>query len=143
MTATTSESLSSSDTRRAVLDYVLAGLICLAATGYWLWDTWIDAPQASVTVTAALPNTLSDNDEGYRLYSASDYVGAEARFRNAIRANPNEALGYCNLGAALIAEQKFDEAIAVLERAIALNPSLALARNNLAWALQEKEKHGK
>jgi tetratricopeptide (TPR) repeat protein len=43
----------------------------------------------------------------------------------------------------LIAERRFDEAITTLQKALALDPALALARNNLSWALQEKAKHGK
>jgi Flp pilus assembly protein TadD len=133
-----------SDRRRSRLDFVLAGCICLAAVLYGFWDN-SPGPQTPVTVSAStsLPNQLSDNDEGYRLFSASDYVGAEAKFRSAIHARPNDAVGYSNLGAALIAQRRFDEAVAALRKAIELDPSLTLARNNLAWALVEKAKHGK
>lgn len=36
---------------------------------------------------------------------------------------------------------KWGEALPVLEKAVALNPSLEIARNNLAWARSEKAKH--
>ena len=141
--ATASDSRSGD--RRVLLDLVLAGLICLAAAGYWLWDTHSGTHPPKPVTAAELPQITQDplNDDGYRLFSASDYVGAEALFRKAIAANPKQALGYNNLGAALIAQRRFDEAVMALQKAIALDPSLALARNNLNWALEEKAKHGK
>jgi len=136
--------------RRVIGDLVVAGCICLAALCYWFWDTRTTAgansssPPSPVTVTESRPVTTSSfNDEGYRLFSASDYAGAESQFRKAVRANPTAAIGFCNLGAALIAQRKYDDAIAALQMASALDPSLALARNNLNWALQEKAKNGK
>jgi tetratricopeptide (TPR) repeat protein len=149
---TSSASPSGSVDRRNVLDLVLAGLICLAAACYWLWDTQSDAalhrPSQSpepATIAASQPftNNHSANDDGYRLFLASDYVGAETLFRKAIREDPRGALGFSNLGAALIAQHRFDEAVVALQNAIALDPSLTLARNNLNWALEEKAKHGK
>src|SRR3954447_8533918 len=139
-----------SENRRVIGDLVLAGCICLAALCYWFWDTRTTAganspPPSPVTVTESRPVVTTNpfNDEGYRLFSASDYAGAEAQFRKAIVANPKAAIGFCNLGATLIAQRRYDEAIAVLQKASALDPSLALARNNLNWALQEKAKNGK
>jgi hypothetical protein len=38
---------------------------------------------------------------------------------------------------------KWQDAIPVLEKAVALNPRLQIARNNLAWALSERAKHEK
>jgi len=134
--------------RRVILDLVLAACICLAAVGYWLWDTkTIPAPppKPAATLTTEPQRAPRDpyNDEGYRLFSAADYVGAEAQFRKAISANPKAAIGYCNLGAALIAQRKYDDAIAALRTASTLDPSLALAQNNLNWALEEKAKSGR
>jgi hypothetical protein len=40
----------------------------------------------------------------------------------------------------LTSQGKYDEAIATLHRAIALDPSLKLAQNNLAWAIEEGKK---
>jgi tetratricopeptide (TPR) repeat protein len=132
--------------RITVRDLTIAGCICLAALGYWVWDGKPAAaaqpsPAAQVAVNSPLAERLTN--EGNRLYAASNYAAAEALFRAAIAAKPGAALGYCNLGAALIAERRFDEAIASLEKAIALDPALELARNNLNWAVQEKAKRGK
>jgi len=131
--------------KRTIVDWILAACICLAAVFYWAWDhkpANLPQPQAQPAAVTESQRALGDrlNNEGSRLYSASDFTGAEEQFRNAIAANPAGALGYCNLGAALIAEHRYDEAMAELRKAIALNPSLTLARNNLNWAVQEKAK---
>src|SRR5258708_4619777 len=128
--------------RRVIADHVLAGLICLAAVAYWGWDQSSN-PVPSVTQPLRAPSvadaheiaTNQFNDAGFRLYSASDFAGAEAQFRSAIRTNPKGAVGFSNLGAALIAQRRFDEAIPALQAAIVLDPSLQLARNNLKWAV--------
>ena len=128
-------------------DVLVAVCICAAAVLYWTWDNRtspIPAP-APPPVIAPAQRALSDelNNDGSRLYAAANYSEAEARFRKAISANPQSALGYSNLGAVLIPQRRYDDAIAALEKAIALDPSLALARNNLAWAQQEKAKRSK
>lgn len=133
---------SRTEDRRVVLDLTLAGLICFAAVCYWFWDNNNAPPNAAVAPQSTADNR-SSNDAGYRLFLASDFMGAELQFRKAIGENPTGALGFCNLGAALIGQQRFDEAIVALKTALALDPSLALARNNLNWALQEKAKHAK
>jgi len=119
---------------RAIFDFVLAGCICLAAAGYWAWDA------RSTPQPLSRANRDTSSDDGYKLFSASDYTGAEAQFRRAVQANPRSAVAHCNLGASLIALRRYDEAIAALQTASALDPSLALARNNLNWALEEKAK---
>ena len=141
--ASVSSATETSEDRRAILDLVLAGCICLAAVCYWFWDA--TPAVAPVPPVAESQQAARDpfNDAGYRLFSAADYAGAEGQFRKAIRANPKAALGYCNLGAALIAQRRYEEAIAALRTASALDPSLALARNNLNWALEEKGKSRK
>lgn len=136
---------SASPYRRRALDLVLAGFICLAAACYWAWDGknnfW--PGDAQPLKAPAQVSKAHFNDDGFRLFSASDYIGAEAQFRKAISANPREAVGFCNLGAALIAQRRFDEAIVALHTAIALDPAFKLARNNLNWALEEKAKSWK
>ena len=142
---------SASRSERVGLDLVLAGFICLAAAGYWGWDSKVSSgpgdtqpSRASAPITEAHDiATKQFNDAGFRLFSASDFAGAETQFRNAIRMNPRGAVEFCNLGAALIAQRKFEEAIPALQLAIVLDPSLQLARNNLNWALEEKTKSRK
>ena len=133
-----------SERRRLVLDLVLAGIICAAAVLYWTWDTTRDSsPQdTSDSSSTQTPAERQYNAEGYRLFQAADYVGAEGQFRKSIAANPESAVAYTNLGAALISQQRYDKAIAALQKAISLDPAYALARNNLSWAYEEKEKSG-
>jgi tetratricopeptide (TPR) repeat protein len=136
--------------RRALTDTVVAACICMAAIAYWTWDrssteTAAPVPMAAVQPVTPQPvassqssNTL--NDQGAALYNAKNYPAAEALFRKAIAVDPNQALGYCNLGAVLTSQGKYEEAIAALHRAITLDPSLKLAQNNLAWAIGERNK---
>jgi tetratricopeptide (TPR) repeat protein len=141
---------------RSRLDFILAGCICVAAVCYWLGDSSnrgpgaTPPPKASAMEFSSLPSSQpmekdraspdDFNNTGFQLYSSSNYMGAEAEFRKAIRANPKGAVGFCNLGAALIAQRRFDEAIIALQTAISLNPSLTLAQNNFNWAHEEKAK---
>ncbi len=57
--------------------------------------------------------------------------------REAIQVNPDFAPAHSNLGAALKALQRLDEAVASYERAIALAPDTAEAHSNLGNALRE------
>ena len=52
----------------------------------------------------------------------------------AIRIRPDFVEAYSNLGAAYGALARWDEEIAACEKALALNPTYILAKNNLAYA---------
>ena len=130
------------DRRRALTDIVVAACICMAAIAYWTWDrssTEVAAPVPPQPV-ATSQSSNNWNEQGAALYNAKNYPAAEALFRKAIAAAPNQALGYCNLGAVLTSQGKYDEAIGALHHAMALDPLLQLAQNNLAWALEERGK---
>ncbi len=92
--------------------------------------------------SAATPGnarTAADRlNAGLSLYASSNFAAAEAEFRKAIELDPGSALAYNDLGATLNNLQRWDEAIAALGKAVALNPALDLARNNLAWAVSQK-----
>jgi tetratricopeptide (TPR) repeat protein len=72
-----------------------------------------------------------------------DYRAAEAAFRQAIRLMPDLAGAHYNLGNALNAQGKLDEAIAEFRTAIKLKlkPDLAHAHVNLGYALQAQGKY--
>ncbi len=136
----------SEDEKRTRIDFALAICICLVAAIFWFWDSKpgpndIAAQPVSRPASPQLTLAAALNNQGSQLYRAGDYAGAEAIFRKAVAADPQDALSYCNLGAALIPQQRYDEAIAALQRSIALDPSSTLTRNNLKWALDEKTKH--
>lgn len=61
-----------------------------------------------------------------------DLEGATASFREAIRLNPQAAIAYDYLSAALGEMGALDEAIAYGERAVEIDPSLAIVHSNLA-----------
>jgi tetratricopeptide (TPR) repeat protein len=54
--------------------------------------------------------------------------------------NPRSAVVYNNFGVAYLLLKRYDEGIAACRKAIELDPSFQLAKNNLNWGLAEKEK---
>jgi superkiller protein 3 len=96
------------------------------------------AAAAQTTANATSPAFEQLTNEGLTLYNNKDYGRAEAAFRKAIEASPDNAVAYNNLGSALNDQKKFDEAIIVLSKAVELDPTLAIARNNLAYARSQK-----
>ena len=80
---------------------------------------------------------------GLENYERRDFRKAEWAFRKCIELEPERALAYNNLGSALNAQGRWDEAIPVLEHALSLDPRLAIARNNLAWARRERGSPGR
>ena len=61
-------------------------------------------------------------------------------YNRAIELDPGLAQPHSNLGAALLAQRKLDEAAEEERRAIKLDAGLALAHNNLAIILQDQGK---
>ena len=56
----------------------------------------------------------------------------------ALSLKPQYAEAYNNIGAAYAALRLWDQAILADQMAVHLDPSLQLARNNLAWAQSQK-----
>ena len=132
------------------MDYIVAGLIALLVIAY-IGREWIGRPGAQSAVQVA-PAETSDSLAKFQEYTKTglhyyydtrEFDKAEAEFRKSIDAAPANALGYNNLGSSLIEQKKSDEAIIVLEKAVALDPTLTIAKNNLAWARVEKSKLSK
>lgn len=65
---------------------------------------------------------------------SGDVDGAIASFREATQLNPNAAVAYDYLSAALVDVGKLDEAIGYGEMAVEIDPGLAIAHSNLAAA---------
>jgi len=145
------EEIATREWSRRTVDYVLAGCLCLAALGYWSWNSFAPGTSpagANISATPApQPAAPSESDQlntqGAQLYANHQYAPAEALFRKAVALNPNSALGFCNLGAVLVSEGHYDEAITALRRSLELDPNFTLARNNLNWAIEEKAKRAK
>ncbi|MBI3683609.1 MAG: tetratricopeptide repeat protein [Acidobacteria bacterium] len=64
-----------------------------------------------------------------------DYAAAESAHRAALSLNPSNARLLNNLGYNLLLQEKTDDAIAHFRRALALDPRMETARNNLGLAL--------
>ena len=57
-----------------------------------------------------------------------------------IRDRPGYAEAWNNIAAAYNSMSRWDEGISACQEAIRLKPDFQLARNNLAWAVDEKQK---
>ena len=80
---------------------------------------------------------------GLRYYGKRDFRRSEWAFRKSTECAPERALGFNNLGSALNAQGRWDDAIPVLEHALSLDPDLAIAKSNLAWAKTEQTKRSR
>jgi tetratricopeptide (TPR) repeat protein len=84
--------------------------------------------------------------EGMRLLRQKDYPQALERFRELEQSAPNLPQGYTGEGIALALNGKMEDAIPVLQKAIAIDPSFWVARRELGildWQLQRKEEAAK
>lgn len=81
--------------------------------------------------------------EGLAYYQGHDLGNAEIAFREALKHAPRSALGLNNLGSVYNERGEYDIAIPFFQNALSIDPALELARNNLAWAVAQKEKRGK
>ena len=89
---------------------------------------------------AAAPSGGSSLQVSAQLYQAGRYDEAVASTKVFIAQNPNSADGYNNLAVSYLGLRKYDDAVHAAQEAIRLKPDFQLARNNLAWILQEKAK---
>jgi predicted O-linked N-acetylglucosamine transferase (SPINDLY family) len=72
------------------------------------------------------------------MHARGDFGGAEAKFAEALRINPNYATAHNNLGGVLQARERFDEAISHFRRALELRPVYPEAHFNLGAALHAR-----
>jgi tetratricopeptide (TPR) repeat protein len=115
--------------------------------GSFIYREWIvsltPSPEQQAREAKARASSINYQyftDAGLQYYRNQKYIEAESAFRKALEYAPDEALAYNNLGSALNGQGRWDEAIAVLEKAVSLDPGLAIAKNNLAYAKAEKAK---
>ncbi|MBB5020087.1 serine/threonine-protein kinase [Chitinivorax tropicus] len=70
-------------------------------------------------------------------YRQANYAAAEAAFRQSIQVQPDAVYAYANLNAALLRQNRLDEALSVLQRGLQIRPSGRLY-SNLGTALYAK-----
>lgn len=73
------------------------------------------------------------------LLKAGEYREGEAIYDGLLKESPNNPTFLCNRGVALHFQGRGDEAIASFRQALAINPNLKDAKENLAIALKKKE----
>ena len=108
----------------------LAGLVGLAGAGIGAALLYLTAaiPVAIVIVTLAIQS---------RIYAA-DFQSEKTLWSYTVDRNPQAWIGYNNLGIALRAEGRRQEAIALYEKALSVRPDFAEAHNDLGVALAEE-----
>ena len=74
------------------------------------------------------------------LNQAGKYMESIAAAREALKIDPRCAEAWNNISADDESLQRWDDAIAAAQKAIALKPDFQLAKNNLAWSVQQKSK---
>lgn len=91
------------------------------------------APPQATPVEPSLPAGLQAAVEWHL---AGDLDGAEAAYRGWIASHGDHAVACCNLGAIALRRERFDEALAHLERSLALDPTYAVSLFNRGNALR-------
>ncbi|MEO8129837.1 MAG: tetratricopeptide repeat protein [Bryobacteraceae bacterium] len=101
------------------------------------------APVSSVTLNYSAFTAAQWLNLSRTLYSEGKYLESIGAAQTALHLKPDYAEAYNNIGAAYAALRLWDPAIQADQQAVHLMPGMQLARNNLAWALQQKsrEKH--
>ena len=126
------------------VDYLLAIVIVLVVVVFigrsWFGSSGTNSPAAESTAPsdANVENFRQQTGVGLQFYQSNDFPKAEAAFRKALEYAPQDAVANNNLGSALNAQGKFDEAIPLLQKAVSLAPDFALAKNNLAFGITSK-----
>lgn len=81
--------------------------------------------------------------EGLTLLHLGDYDQAIKAWQLSLQRDPNNSLAANNIGTAYMMKQQPAMAVTWFQKAIALDPTLQLAKNNLAWANGELNKPAK
>jgi Tfp pilus assembly protein PilF len=81
--------------------------------------------------------------QGLRQLDAGDYDAAVASWQRIIALDPANALAANNIGTAYMFKKEPGTALKWFRRAVDSNPSLQIARNNVAWATGEQARTGR
>ena len=110
-----------------------------------------------VIIKFILGGNMNFFNEGNKLYNTQDYKRASDCYKKAIETKDNEACSYYNSGVCFIKLKDYDNAIAMIKKALLLhteskyyfnlgycyamkeNTNKALINFNLAWALNNED----
>jgi tetratricopeptide (TPR) repeat protein len=81
-------------------------------------------------------------NEGMNNLHLGNYDQAIQAWRRALDLSPENAVAANNIGSAYMAMEQPSAALPWFEKAIALDPNLQIAKNNLVWAKSEQAKSG-
>jgi len=94
-------------------------------------------------LAAATSEVVELRNLGYAELENEQPANAEAIFRRLVALAPDDPLGHANLAVAALRQQKFEEARAAIEKALALDPSsgrlLAIQADVLQWSGASEE----
>lgn len=80
---------------------------------------------------APMPSADDYNQEGMKLYSLNKFAQAERAFREAVKIDAYNALYHHNLGTAINAQQRYEEAEREIDLAVRLAPNVEAYRKSL------------
>lgn len=98
------------------------------------------ALDAAVKAASENPGYKTLLNLGLEYYSVGNYKQSIEVWNKALTYNNSSDLLYTNIAAAYGALQMWDEEIAACEKALSINPNFDLAKRNLNWAKQMKNK---
>lgn len=91
----------------------------------------------SIASAAPSPKALELRDEGFAELENENPDRAEAAYRQLVEMLPKDPLGHANLAIALLRQQKHEEALVAIDRALAIEPGrgdlLAIRAEVLQW----------
>lgn len=77
---------------------------------------------------------------GLNYFKVGDYSRSIDIWTKVVEADPKNIRALNNIGTAFMMKEQVDDAIAIFKQCLQIDPNDQLAKNNLAWALGEKEK---
>ena len=98
--------------------------------------------EATARLAEATAKARERTQTGDSLYKMKRYSEAEAAYREAIRALPDNAYAYNGLGNVLRATKRYREAAAAYRYAIRIDPNEPFARSNLEEILPKAKRRG-
>ena len=119
-------------------------MIARISQGRKAWVTLASAGASLVLAVGLLAGCTSQTksigltNEGIMLQQKGDLDGAILKYREALKANPNDDQAHLGLGSALQKKGDTDGAIASYQQALALKPDLSGARLGLGYMLYSK-----